>query len=43
MEIRWERRPLAVLLSQLEGVAADGPTRQAIDDWRYWVKRGYTF
>ncbi|MGH2356070.1 MAG: calcium-binding protein [Chloroflexota bacterium] len=39
--IRWERRGLAVPLSQLEGIAVDDTTRQAIEDWQYWVKRGY--
>jgi hypothetical protein len=37
----WERRTLAVPLSQLEGLTADEPTQQAIEDWRYWVGRGY--
>ena len=39
--IRWERRGLAVPLSQLEGVDVDDETRQAIEDWHYWVARGY--
>ena len=38
---RWERGSLAVPLSQLEGVAVDEHTRQAIEDWQYWVARGY--
>jgi Calcium binding len=38
---RWDRGTLAVPLSQLEGVAVDEQTRQAIEDWRYWVARGY--
>jgi hypothetical protein len=37
--IRWERDTLAVPLSQLEGVAVDEQTRQAIDDWHYWTAR----
>ena len=37
---RWERGSLAVPLSQLEGVAVDEHTRQAIEDWQYWVARG---
>jgi len=41
--IRWERRTLAVPLAQLEGIAADAVTQQAIEDWHYWVKRGYEF
>jgi hypothetical protein len=38
--IRWERRGLAVPLAQLEGVTADEPTRQVIEDWHYWVAQG---
>jgi hypothetical protein len=39
--IRWERRPLAVPLVQLEGVAVDEQTRQVIEDWQCWVAQGY--
>jgi hypothetical protein len=39
----WEREDLALPLSQLEGVAVDDETRQAIEDWHYWVARGYEF
>jgi hypothetical protein len=39
--LRWERRALAVPLAQLEGVAVDEQTRQAIQDWQYWVGQGY--
>jgi hypothetical protein len=39
--IRWERRPLAVPVAQLEGVAVDEPTLQVIEDWHYWVAQGY--
>ena len=37
----WERRTLAVPLSQLDARDTDDETRQAIGDWRYWVERGY--
>jgi hypothetical protein len=37
----WERRTLAVPLSQLTALVADEPTRQAVEDWRYWVESGY--
>jgi hypothetical protein len=39
--IGGERRPLAVPLAQLEGVAVDEQTRQVIEDWQYWVAQGY--
>ena len=41
--IRWERRRLAVPLSQLEGIRADRKTLQAIGDWHYWTTKGYEF
>ena len=37
----WERRTLAVPLMQLEVVHGEDATRQAVQDWRYWVERGY--
>jgi hypothetical protein len=30
-----------VLIMQLEGIQVDEETRQAIEDWHYWVNRGY--
>jgi hypothetical protein len=39
----WERRTLAVPLAQLAALHADERTRQAIEDWQYWVERGYQF
>ena len=41
--IRWERDGLAVPLSQLKVGDADDPTREAVEDWHYWVKQGYEF
>lgn len=41
--VPWERRTLAVPLSQLGVTLADKTTRQAVEDWHYWVKQGYEF
>ena len=41
--IQWKKRQLAVPLMQLEGIGVDEETRQAIEDWHYWVNRGYEF
>lgn len=43
--IRWGRKEgLAVPLAQLKpGKNADPATRQAVEDWRYWVQQGYCF
>jgi hypothetical protein len=43
VEIRWAGRALGVPLSQLEALDADDKTQEAIEDWRYWVARGYEF
>jgi hypothetical protein len=41
--MRWERRGLAIPLAQLAVAQADAATRQAVEDWHYWVDRGYAF
>ena len=41
--IRWEKEGLAVPLAQLEPVAADEQTVQAVEDWHYWIEQGYEF
>lgn len=42
VQIRWERRTFSVPLSQLEGIKIDQDTRQAIEDWHYWVEQGHS-
>ena len=37
------KKGLAVPLSQLKLVVPDPETKQAIDDWHYWVGKGYRF
>jgi hypothetical protein len=40
VEIPWDTRPtLAVPLSQLEVARGSKATRQAVEDWHYWVER----
>lgn len=42
--IRWEKDSLAVPLSQLEPARdSDEQTKQAVEDWHYWVGMGYEF
>ena len=41
--IEFAGRKLGVPLSQLEVIDAKGETREAVDDWRYWVAMGYEF
>jgi len=39
--IRWKGHEFAVPLQQLEGIHVDEETRQALEDWHYWVNQGY--
>lgn len=41
--IRFAGRKLGVPLSQLEVVKADPQTREAVEDWWYWLRMGYRF
>ena len=43
VEVRWSGRTFGVPLSQLRAVEADSETQEAIEDWHYWVARGYRF
>ena len=40
---RWERNGLAVPLMQLELIHGNDQTREAIEDWHYWINRGCQF
>ncbi len=42
VKIRWEKRGLAVPLSQLKPVSkVDKNTLEAVADWHYWAGQGY--
>jgi len=43
VRLRWRGTRLAVPLGQLEPLAADANTKEAIEDWHYWIGRGYNF
>jgi len=41
VKILWLGKTLAVPLSQLKVIRGDSETKQAVEDWHYWVNRGY--
>jgi len=43
VRVRWHGHRLAVPLAQLQPLAADPGTREAISDWHYWLDQGYQF
>ena len=42
-EIEFQGRTLGVPLSQLQAIDGNELTRQAVEDWHYWVARGYEY
>ena len=43
VKIHGSGRTLAVPLSQIKPTETDDQTREAVEDWHYWVARGYEF
>jgi hypothetical protein len=43
LEMDWDEEELAIPLSQLEVIDANDETREAVEDWLYWTKKGYQF
>jgi hypothetical protein len=43
VEIQWQNRTMGVPLSQLAGVKVNDDTKEAINDWHYWIEHGYCF
>jgi hypothetical protein len=41
--VQWQDEELAIPLAQLAFKEGDDETRQAVEDWHYWVERGYCF
>ena len=37
--VEWMNRELGVPLKQLEPIEVDDETKQAIEDWHYWLER----
>lgn len=43
VSILWNERKFAVPLDQLQCDSRDRITKQAVEDWQYWIKQGYQF
>jgi hypothetical protein len=43
VQIKWQGREMGIPLEQIRPLKADKDTRQAIDDWHYWMAMGYIF
>jgi len=41
VQIRWQRRKMAVPLSQLDTICGGESTKEATGDWHYWVAQRY--
>jgi hypothetical protein len=43
VDVQRNGQQLSVPLAQLKAISADEDTQEALDDWHYWVGRGYGF
>ena len=43
VEIQWQNRTFGVPLAQLQPLDVDEATEETVEDWHYWVERGYEF
>ena len=41
VEIEWQDRTFCVPLVQLQPIDVDEQTQEAVEDWHYWMARGY--
>jgi len=43
VQIKWQGREMGIPLAQIKPVKVDPGTKEAIEDWQYWVAMGYMF
>lgn len=43
IEVEWQNQTFSVPLMQLQAITVDAETQEAVEDWHYWVARGYEF
>jgi len=43
VDISWNGKKLAIPFAKIKPLYADEDSVEAIDNWHYWVKQGYSF
>jgi len=43
VQIKWQGREMGIPLAQIKPVKVDQETKEAIEDWHYWMAMGYMF
>lgn len=43
VKVKWKDREFGVPLEQLKPLNVNDETREIIEDWQYWIARGYDF
>lgn len=43
VQIKWQDREMGIPLEQIKPLRVDKETKEAIEDWHYWMSMGYMF
>ena len=43
VEVEWNNDVLSIPLEQIKPLRVDEETKEAVEDWQYWIARGYQF
>ncbi|MEO7841559.1 MAG: calcium-binding protein [Anaerolineales bacterium] len=43
IQINWQGREMGIPLAQIKPLKVNKDTKEAIEDWHYWVMMGYMF
>jgi len=43
VQIKWQGREMGIPLAQIKPVKVNLETKEAIEDWHYWMTMGYMF
>lgn len=41
--VKWSNQEIVVPLAQIHPIEGDDDTREGVEDWHYWMARGYEF
>ena len=43
VQVKWQDRELGIPLEKIKPLKVDKETKEAIEDWHYWMEMAYMF